>query len=187
MRIIGGQWKRTPIPVVESRRLAPTPDRVRETVFNWLTSAFGGTLSGTTALDLFAGTGALGFEMASRGAATVVLVERIDTAAFALRSLQQKLQAPNQIEVIHADAFEAGRRLAASGRRFDVVFVDPPFRQELLAAAIRLAAELCMPDGVVYAESERPLGHDDDAVLTLEIVREGRAGDVFYHLLRYKK
>ena len=121
IRIIGGEWKRTPLHVVDLEGLRPTPDRVRETLFNWL----GQDMSGQTCLDLFAGSGALGFEAASRGAARVVMVERDGRAAQQLRATQDKLAA-RTVEVAQADAL----RLAAGLRpgTFDVIFLDPRSR-----------------------------------------------------------
>src|SRR5882757_6686256 len=123
VRIIGGQWKRSPIVVADEPGLRPTADRVRETLFNWLAHLRpdGQTLRG---LDLFAGTGALGFELASRGAAHVTLVEQSALLVAQLRALQEKLTA-TQVEILAGDALAIAARLPASS--FDVIFLDPPF------------------------------------------------------------
>ena len=120
VRIIGGQWKRSKLPVADSPGLRPTPDRVRETLFNWL----GQDLSGWRCLDAFAGSGALGFEAASRGAAEVVLVERDPRIVRSLRESQQRLQA-TALRVEAADALAVLRR--ANPQSFELVFIDPPF------------------------------------------------------------
>jgi 16S rRNA (guanine(966)-N(2))-methyltransferase RsmD len=172
IRIIGGDWKRTPLPVIDLDGLRPTPDRVRETLFNWL----GQRLDGQRCLDLFAGSGALGFEAASRGAARVLMVERNARAAAQLRANQAKLAA-GAIEVAEAD----GLRLAASlaPGSFDVVFLDPPFGDDLLDRALELAAPLISADGFLYVESD-----GNDTLAGWEIVRQGKAGAVHFHLLQ---
>ncbi|HJV94446.1 MAG TPA: 16S rRNA (guanine(966)-N(2))-methyltransferase RsmD, partial [Albitalea sp.] len=118
LRIIGGRWRGRRLEVPESEGLRPTPDRVRETLFNWL----GRDLSGLACLDLFAGSGVLGFEAASRGAARVVMVERERETLEQLRANRAALDAL-QVEIVPGDAFEY---LARGGERFDVVFLDPP-------------------------------------------------------------
>lgn len=177
IRIIGGDWKRTPLPVLDLDGLRPTPDRVRETLFNWL----GQRLDGQRCLDLFAGSGALGFEAASRGAAGVLMVERNGRAAAQLRANQERLAA-RMIEIAEAD----GLRLAASlpPGSFDVVFLDPPFGDDLLAKALALAVALVSADGFLYVESGEALVlAGNDALAGWEIVRQGKAGAVYFHLL----
>lgn len=178
IRIIGGDWKRTPLPVLDLDGLRPTPDRVRETVFNWL----GQRLDGQRCLDLFAGSGALGFEAASRGAARVLMVERNARAAGQLRANQARL-APNTIEIAEAD----GLRLAASlaPGSFDVVFLDPPFGSDLLGRALELAVPLVSPDGFLYVEAGDALDIAQTTALAGWIIaRQGKAGAVHYHLLQ---
>src|SRR5579863_1903082 len=150
IRIIGGDWKRTPLPVLDLDGLRPTPDRVRETLFNWL----GQRLDGQRCLDLFAGSGALGFEAASRGAARVVMVERNARAAQQLRANQSRLHATT-IEIAEADALRLAASLAPGS--FDVVFLDPPFGDDILGRAIELAAPLVSADGFLYVESGVPI------------------------------
>jgi 16S rRNA (guanine(966)-N(2))-methyltransferase RsmD len=178
IRIIGGDWKRTPLPVLDLDGLRPTPDRVRETLFNWL----GQRLDGERCLDLFAGSGALGFEAASRGAARVLMVERNARAAAQLRANQERLAA-RTIEIVEAD----GLRLAASlpPASFDVVFLDPPFGDDLLDKALALAAPLVSEDGFLYVEAGAALDVDaNEALAGWKIVREGKAGAVHFHLLQ---
>jgi len=181
VRIIGGDWKRTPLPVLSLEGLRPTPDRVRETLFNWL----GQRLDGWRCLDLFAGTGALGFEAASRGAARVLMVERNAKAARQLHEVRARLSA-QAVEVVEADAL----RLAAGLPRgaFDLVFLDPPFDEPLLPRALESAAPLVAEHGYLYAESGEPLESLElariEALSGWHIVRHGRAGAVHYHLLQ---
>lgn len=178
IRIIGGDWRRTPLPVLDLDGLRPTPDRVRETLFNWL----GQRLDGQRCLDLFAGSGALGFEAASRGAARVVMVERNARAARQLRENQARLSA-NVIEIAEADALRLASSLAPGS--FDVVFLDPPFGDGVLAHALELAAPLVAADGFLYVESGEPIELDGLAPLAgWTIARRGKAGAVHYHLLR---
>jgi 16S rRNA (guanine966-N2)-methyltransferase len=150
VRIIGGEWKRTPLPVTAIDGLRPTPDRVRETLFNWL----GQTLDGLHCLDLFAGTGALGFEAASRGAGRVVLVERHPRAATQLRATKDKLDA-TAVEIVEADAIRFAANLPPAS--FDVVFLDPPFDSGLLGNALKLTMPLVAPGGVLYVEASVPI------------------------------
>ncbi|MFM0191968.1 16S rRNA (guanine(966)-N(2))-methyltransferase RsmD [Paraburkholderia strydomiana] len=178
IRIIGGDWKRTPLPVLDLDGLRPTPDRVRETLFNWL----GQRLDGQRCLDLFAGSGALGFEAASRGAARVLMVERSSRAASQLRANQERLGA-RMIEIAEAD----GLRLAASlpPGSFDVVFLDPPFGSDVLDKALGLAAPLVSSDGFLYVEAGVAIEPGaNEALAGWEIVRQGKAGAVHFHLLQ---
>ncbi|SAK41878.1 putative methyltransferase [Caballeronia catudaia] len=179
IRIIGGDWKRTPLPVLDLHGLRPTPDRVRETLFNWL----GQDLTGQRCLDMFAGSGALGFEAASRGAARVLMIERSAKAAAQMRANQTKLGARN-IEVAEAEALRLAASLAPGS--FDVIFLDPPFGdQALLLRALEIAAPLAASDSAIYVECGDPLNVAEiDALAGWAVVREGKAGAVRYHLLR---
>jgi 16S rRNA (guanine966-N2)-methyltransferase len=180
VRIIGGAWKRTPIAVADSPGLRPTPDRVRETLFNWI-AHLRPDLAALRGLDLFAGTGVLGFELASRGAAHVTLVERDARLLARLHALRGKLGA-TQIAIASGDALAVAARLADCS--FDIVFVDPPYDAGLLAPALDAVRRLLAPDGLVYAESGEPIGAAQAAAHGYEIVRADRAGRVFFHLLR---
>ena len=172
VRIVGGTWRSRLIEVPKLPGLRPTPDRVRETLFNWL----GQDLDGLRCLDLFAGTGVLGFEAASRGAAQVTLIERDPRAVAALRATAQSLGA-SQVEVVRADAVEFAR---STSRKFDLVFLDPPYRQGLLEKIEPALERLLEPDGWLYAESEHPLTQ----LGRWTTIREGRAGQVHFHLMR---
>jgi 16S rRNA (guanine(966)-N(2))-methyltransferase RsmD len=183
VRIIAGQWKRTPLSVVDLPGLRPTPDRVRETLFNWIAHLREDALAGALALDLFAGTGALGFECASRGAKRVVLVENAGAAVAALNELRTRLDA-QAVEVWPLDAQRALLRCRDLALRFDLVFLDPPFREGWLERVMPAAAELLAPGGLMYVECERALLEDEPLCAGLQIVRKDKAGQVFYHLLR---
>ena len=178
VRIIGGQWKRTKLPVADRPGLRPTPDRVRETVFNWL----GQDLSGWRCVDAFAGSGALGFEAASRGAADVVLLERDPALAAQLRATQQRLGATT----VTVERVDALAWLARCGpESFDLVFVDPPFDDpRSLALAIVAAARVVRTGGFVYVEAPAPIAADVAGDLKLQAWRESKAGAVSFQLLR---
>ena len=176
VRLIGGQWKRSKLPVVDKPGLRPTPDRVRETLFNWL----GQDLTGWRCLDAFAGSGALGFEAASRGAAEVLLLERDAELVRSLRASQQRLKA-DALQVEQADALVWMARCAP--QCFELVFVDPPFGAGLQPAALAAASPLVAPGGCLYLESSAPLS-PADLPAGFALWREARAGMVHYHLLR---
>ena len=174
MRIIGGHWRGSRLPVADAPGLRPTPDRVRETLFNWL----GQDLTGWRCLDAFAGTGALGFEAASRGAQRVLLVERDARLADSLRRVKARLHA-DAIEVVCAPAL--GVLQAQAPASFDLVFLDPPYGQGLLGPALAAAVRVVAPGGWLYAEDAQPLS---DVPPPWRVHRQGRAGMVHHHLLR---
>ncbi len=177
VRIIGGQWKRSKLPVADKPGLRPTPDRVRETLFNWL----GGELDGWRVLDAFAGSGALGFEAASRGAAEVLLLERDRALAASLNQSRERLKA-DTLRVQCADAL--AWMAACAPQRFELVFLDPPFDAGLFEKALAGAARVAVPDGFVYLEADREFGAEQLASLGLVAHRHLRAGQVHAHLLR---
>jgi len=174
IRIIGGEQRGRKLPVVDRPGLRPTPDRVRETLFNWL----GQRLDGLACLDLFAGTGALGFEAASRGAARVVMVEQ-DRAAFAQLERNKAAMNAGRVYLVAGDAMDYLRR---ASERFDVVFLDPPFGQNALPAVLRALPPRLSGGARVYAEAEEPLA----AEAPWEELRGARAGQVSYQLLQWK-
>ncbi len=173
VRLIGGQWKRSKLTVADLPGLRPTPDRVRETLFNWL----GHDLNGWRCLDAFAGSGALGFEAASRGAAQVVLIERDRRLAQALEAVKQRLTA-TALRIENVDALGWMARCAADS--FEVVFIDPPFDAPLAAPALAHAQRLVVPRGFVYVEAAAAIV----APAGFHMHREGRAGAVHFHLLQ---
>jgi 16S rRNA (guanine966-N2)-methyltransferase len=179
VRIISGRYRRTPIPVADRVQLRPTPDRVRETVFNWLVHLYH-DLESLRGIDLFAGTGALGFELASRGASRVALVERDPALVSRLVALRERLGA-REVEVIQGDAIEVARGLPQAS--FDVVFVDPPYGGTLLQPALEAARRLVAAGGSIYAEWGTALKDEQIDSLGLQTVRTGKAGRVHFHLL----
>jgi 16S rRNA (guanine966-N2)-methyltransferase len=177
VRIIGGQWKRTKLKVADRPGLRPTPDRVRETLFNWL----GQDLTGWRCLDAFAGTGALGFEAASRGAAQVLLVEQDGSLLDQLKGTQTQLQA-SAVQVLRGDGVSALRQ-AAPGT-YHVIFIDPPFDAPLFEPALAACPRALAPQGFVYLEA--PVQYTDEKLQPLGLVvhRHLKAGAVHAHLLR---
>jgi len=181
VRIIGGQWRSRLLRFPAIEGLRPTPDRVRETLFNWL----GQDLTGTGCLDLYAGSGALGFEAASRGARHVVLVERDREIARALQASALALQfAAGAVEVVRADALEF---LARDRRTYDVVFVDPPYAlweqsERIVSTLLSKLTQHLTPDARVYLESPAV----PDLPSGWQSIRQGRAGAVHYQLLSYQ-
>lgn len=178
VRIIGGQWKRSKLPVLDKPGLRPTPDRVRETLFNWL----GQDLAGWRCLDAFAGSGALGFEAASRGAAEVVMLERDAELARHLRAAQQRLGA-TALRIENTDALAWMARGGATPA-FDLVLLDPPFGQALFEPALTLAGPLLTADGAVYLEAPEAWTDERLAPFGLHVRRHLRAGAVHAHLLQ---
>jgi 16S rRNA (guanine966-N2)-methyltransferase len=186
VRIIGGQWKRTPLPVLDAEGLRPTPDRVRETVFNWLNHLLDADWAHVRCLDLFAGTGALGFEAASRGAESVLMVENNPPAVRQLEATREKLKA-DRIMILRGDARSVVQQLVqAAGARFQVIFLDPPYHQDWLPGMLPLCRPLLADGGVVYAETEMPIDADtpSDWLAGWTVVRADKAGMVCYHLLQ---
>lgn len=174
VRLIGGRWKRSKLPVADRPGLRPTPDRVRETLFNWL----GQNLTGWRCLDAFAGSGALGFEAASRGAAEAVLLEQDPALARSLVQSAQRLGATT-VRVERADALAWLRRCPAD--RFELVFLDPPYDAGLLDLAIAESERVLVDGGFVYVESGAPLPEPPEG---WALHRSGRAGAVHHALWR---
>lgn len=172
LRIIGGTWRSRRLRFTTRPGLRPTPDRVRETLFNWL----GQDLEGLECLDLFAGSGALGFEAASRGARQVVMVERDGVAAKALQANRETLAA-NAVEVVRADALEFLRHQYS---RFDVVFLDPPFADDCWPQLLALLPQCLKPGARVYCERDAAL----DPGPGWTVIRAGHAGQVSHQLLK---
>jgi 16S rRNA (guanine(966)-N(2))-methyltransferase RsmD len=153
---------------------------VRETLFNWL-AHLRPDMHALRGLDLFAGTGALGFELASRRAARVVLVERQPKLVQQLRALQARLEA-KQVEIIPGEALAVAAGLPRAS--FDIVFLDPPFGGGLLWPAIEATRPLLAAGGLLYAETDALIAAADAAVHRLEVLRSARAGRVCFHLLQ---
>jgi 16S rRNA (guanine(966)-N(2))-methyltransferase RsmD len=172
VRIVGGAWRSRVLRFPDLPELRPTPDRVRETLFNWL----GQDLSGQVCLDLYAGSGALGLEAASRGARQVVLVERDARAYRALQENVRILEARG-VELVRADALEF---LASDTRSYDVVFLDPPYAMQDRGPVLDAVRRRLAPGALVYMESSRyaqvPAGW--------ESIRQTRAGAAHCQLMR---
>ncbi len=177
VRLIGGLWKRTKLPVANLPGLRPTPDRVRETLFNWL----GQDLTGWDCVDAFAGTGALGLEAASRGAASVHLAEQASLQVERLQRLKTQLGAAG-VTVVRGDGVALMRRLPPNS--IDLVLLDPPFGAGLEAPALQAAVPLLRAGGFIYLESDRAWTDDALATNGLEVHRAGKAGMVRFHLLK---
>ncbi len=177
VRIIGGRWKRSKLPVADAPGLRPTPDRVRETLFNWL----GQDLSGWHCLDAYAGTGALGFEAASRGAAEVVLLERERSLLASLDETRRRLGA-TELRIEAGDAVSWMQR--GDPGRWDLVFIDPPFDSGLAGPSLGAALRLLAPQGLVYLEGARAQTAEELASRGFDLLRQGRAGAVHFQLMR---
>jgi len=180
IRIIGGQWRGRKLRVPDAGGVRPTPDRVRETLFNWLAPV----VAGSRVLDLYAGSGALGFEAASRGAAEVQMVERDPRVVRVLYEQVQLLRA-DTIQVAQSDALQYLRGIP---RRFDIVLLDPPYGQDLLSASLALLEpDWLTPDAWLYIEAERELPPDQLVALLpagFALIRSKVTGQVGYHLAR---
>ncbi|MBW8824177.1 MAG: 16S rRNA (guanine(966)-N(2))-methyltransferase RsmD [Xanthomonadales bacterium] len=176
VRIVGGRWRGTKLPVPDVSGLRPSSDRVRETLFNWLQPV----LPGARVLDLFAGTGALGLEALSRGAAAATLVERDRSASAGLRASIDRLGAADTARLVQADALAwlAG----TTGGPFDIVFVDPPFADDLWARVVAGLALHVAADAWLYVESAH--GIHVDPGMAWQLHREGATREVDYRLYR---
>ena len=177
IRIIGGAWKRTRLPVAQRPGLRPTPDRVRETLFNWL----GQDLTGWHCLDAFAGTGALGLEAASRGAAAVQLVENDAALVAQLHKLQARLVA-TAVRVQRGDGIAALKHAAPAS--LHLVLLDPPFDSALFEPALQAAAQAVAANGYVYLEAPQAWTDEALAPFGLTVHRHLKAGAVHAHLLQ---
>ncbi len=171
VRISAGEWRSRLLKFPDVDGLRPTPDRVRQTVFNWL----GQELHGLVCLDLFAGTGVMGFEALSRGAKKAVMVEKSRPAYQALTDNKLTLKAENA-QIVNADALQF---LANNSLLFDVVFLDPPYQQGWLDKVLPVLHQHLSEDGLAYVEAEYALADTPD----WKVLKQGKAGNVFYHLL----
>jgi 16S rRNA (guanine(966)-N(2))-methyltransferase RsmD len=189
VRIIGGAWKRTPLPVLSAQGLRPTPDRVRETVFNWINHQRDANWADAQVLDLFAGSGALGFEAASRGAQSVTMIDSNVPVVRQLDEIKTKLKADN-VQIMRGDALAVAQSAAARGQKYDLIFLDPPYQQEFLERCLPQCTRILNEGGLVYAESGITLEFEADNVpewmAPWEVLRADKAGMVFFHLLKLK-
>ena len=185
IRINAGVWRSRVIKFADGDGLRPTPDRVRQTLFNWL----GQELTGKTCLDLFAGTGALGFEAASRNAQSVTMIEQ---NSLVFKALQHNLailngfaiqdsklngfELPKNIQILQQDALQF---LANNVENFDVIFCDPPYNKGWLDKLLPQLKQHLAPNGLVYVEAEFEIKTNEN----WQVIKSGKAGAVYYHLL----
>lgn len=176
LRIIGGDWRSRQLNFVDAPGLRPTPARVRETLFNWLQF----DIAGRRCLDLYAGSGALGFEAASRGAKAVVQVENNVQACRCLKDNASALAATDRISVVHSDV---AHYLAGAAQLFDMVFLDPPFGQDLALPTCRQLEDngWLAPHAKIYIETERDFSFSEMPANWKQL-KSKSAGEVGYHL-----
>ncbi len=186
IRLIGGQWRRIKLKVADRPGLRPTPDRVRETLFNWL----GQDMTGMRCVDAFAGTGALGFEAASRGATEVTLVEHDSALVAQLQRVHAQLAAldvpepavPQKLHIVRGEGVAALRQLAPAS--YHVIFLDPPFDGDLYEPAIAAATRALAANGSIYLEAPKAWTDAMLEPLGLVVHRHLKAGAVHAHVLR---
>lgn len=183
LRIIAGQWRSRRIAVAERPGLRPTSDRARETLFNWLSAWMPWGWDQTVVLDAYAGSGALGLEAASRGAASVTLVESDPLAARELAKTLTLLKTPPSVRLVQGRFLD---QQAWEHGPFSLVFLDPPFGLNLLGPSLQLVYKITLPDALVYAESEAvwPMGLPAQEQSAWEVVRSAKAGRSFQTLLQ---
>ncbi|MSP86153.1 MAG: 16S rRNA (guanine(966)-N(2))-methyltransferase RsmD [Methylotenera sp.] len=184
VRINAGEWRSRLIKFLDAPGLRPTPERVRQTVFNWL----GQDLTGLNCLDLFAGTGVMGFEALSRGALALTLVEKSLVACQALFANKQLLKA-EAANILHQDALQF---LNKNTLKFNIIFLDPPYQQGWLPKVLPLLTAHLHAEGLVYVEAEYALDVAQPNTTfnfssDWEIIKQSKAGNVFYHLLKSTK
>jgi 16S rRNA (guanine966-N2)-methyltransferase len=175
IRIIGGRYKRSLITVADAPGLRPTPNRVRETLFNWL----GQSLEGLHCVDAYAGTGALGIEAISRGAANLIFIEQQLSVSRVLEANLKRLKI-EQAQVRTADALQALASLPAASQ--DVVFIDPPFDEALQVKAAQAAHRVLKVSGALYIEAPSDKDHADIAALGFVLHKAAKAGAVHFAL-----
>jgi 16S rRNA (guanine(966)-N(2))-methyltransferase RsmD len=172
VRINAGVWRSRVLQFPDADGLRPSLDRVRQTVFNWL----GQDLTGQVCLDIFAGTGAFGFEALSRNAKQLVMVENSKLASKALIQNQSLLKA-DHCQILNMDAILF---LASNQQQFDLIFCDPPYQKQWLDKLLPILGEHLSDDGVLYAEAEYKL----ESNANWEVLKQSKAGNVYYHLLK---
>ncbi len=178
LRLIGGRWRSRVLPIAELPGLRPTPNRVRETLFNWLAP----DIAEIRVLDLFAGTGALGFEALSRGAGHVTMLDNQAAAVRQLKASARALAVPEeQIDIRQGDALSQLSRLG----QFELVFVDPPFSADLWQAVLTALPAHLAPGHTVYLETPRAWAMPDDS--RWQVRKEKAAADVVFRLLDYSE
>jgi len=183
VRINAGEWRSRLLKFPDATGLRPTPERVRQTVFNWL----GQDLTGMHCLDLFAGTGVMGFEALSRGAVAATLVEKSAPAYKALLENKSLLKA-EQAHILHQDAlqFLSANMQSSNPQKFHLIFLDPPYHQQWLPKVLPQLAAHLHQEGWVYAEAEYALETMPELMQDWQVIKQSKAGNVFYHLLKSK-
>ncbi|MDP3088549.1 MAG: 16S rRNA (guanine(966)-N(2))-methyltransferase RsmD [Methylotenera sp.] len=176
IRINAGVWRSRLIKFHDAEGLRPTPERVRQTLFNWL----GQDLTGKACLDLFAGTAVLGFEALSRNAKDAVIIEKTSAIYKTILENKATLKADNA-QVLNIDAITF---LAKNQQTFDVIFLDPPYHQGWLEQVLPLLPAHLNVEGLVYAEAEYALQSADILGAIWQVVKQSKAGNVYYHLLK---
>lgn len=179
LRIIGGEWRSRKLPIIDAPGLRPTPDRIRETLFNWLQ----GDIHGATCIDMFAGSGALGFEALSRGAKDVLFIEKNPACATQIKDNLALLNV--QVRVLQSDALSLLEYIEKPEKPFDLVFLDPPYRQGLITKSLTyLATEnLIDSNSLIYLEHESEETFNWDG-FGLQVLKQAKAGQVHSFLLK---
>lgn len=172
VRINAGEWRSRVLQFPDAEGLRPSPERVRQTVFNWL----GQDMTSKVCLDIFAGTGVFGFEALSRNAKSVVMVELSKQASKSLSQNKTLLKAEN-CQILNMDAMQF---LASNQQRFDLIFCDPPYEKQWLDKLLPILGEHLSDKGVLYVEAEFQIESND----TWEVLKQSKAGKVYYHLLK---
>ncbi len=172
IRINAGTWRSRLLKFANGEGLRPTPDRVRQTAFNWL----GQDLTGQHCLDLFAGTGAMAFEAASRNAKCVMMIELAKPAFKSLKQ-NQSLLAAARCQILNSDAMQF---LFSNKQTFDIIFCDPPYQKQWFDQLLPILHAHLNIDGVLYAEAEYEIKSD----AAWQVIKQGKAGNVYYHLLK---
>ena len=181
LRIIGGDWRSRKLTFVDALGLRPTPDRIRETLFNWLQ----GKVYGARCLDLFAGSGALGLEALSRGAKDVIFIEKNKAVATQLEKNLEILNSEATVHQTDALVFLVEQNLAEKNQTVDIIFLDPPYRQGLLEKALALINQqkILHEKGLIYLEHESETDFDWNQ-LGFEVLKQSKAGQVNSLLLQ---
>ena len=175
IRINAGIWRSRLLKFPDVEGLRPTPERVRQTVFNWL----GQDLTGKTCLDLFAGTGAFGFEALSRNAKSVVMVEN-STAAYKSLLQNQALLGAQNCQIHQIDALDFLNQHSLNAQKMDIIFCDPPYNKDWLNKLLPLLNQHLAHEGILYVEAEYEVLDND----IWQVIKKNKAGNVYYHLLK---
>ena len=179
VRIIAGRWKRKQLVVLDKTNLRPTPSKVRETLFNWLSTRI--DLTNALVLDLFCGSGALGFEAASRGAKKVYLIDSDPKVVDQLNKFIDILENPKNIKTFCKEATEWLK--LNQNYRFDLIFLDPPFNSPMLSETLPFLLNLVNEEGHIYVEYCKEIDYLFDSI-GFEVVRAGKSGAVRYYLIK---